>query len=103
MEITILKPNLILALFIVTLSTVATYALASNDDPVSQQRHASWLSKQEIAARLGAMGYQVHRLEAEDGCVEAFVSDRAGRKTELYVDPTTGKPGCRGKYQDSDD
>lgn len=103
MEIHVLKPNLILALSVATLSTVTTYALASNDDPVRQQRHASWLSKQEIAARLGAMGYQVHSLEAEGGCVEAFVSDQAGRKTELYVDPTTGTPGCQGKYQDSDD
>ena len=95
-----MKPILILSAF--TFSAVAVYALASDDDSMNPQGRAAWLPKQEIASRLEQQGYQVHRLEAEHGCVEAYVSDSAGRKSELYVDPTTGMPGCRGKYRDDD-
>ena len=94
-----MKPILILSAF--TFSAVAIYALAS-EDSMSPHGRAAWLSQQEIASRLEQQGYRVHRLEAEHSCVEAYVSDPGGRKSELYVDPTTGMPGCRGKYRDDD-
>lgn len=96
-----MKPSLILSA--VTLSAVAAYALASNDDAPNPQGRAAWLPKQAIAAQLEQQGYRVHHLEADDGCVEAYVSDPSGRRGELYVEPTTGMPGCRGKYRDGDD
>ncbi|MBW9259229.1 MAG: PepSY domain-containing protein [Candidatus Thiodiazotropha sp. (ex. Lucinisca nassula)] len=95
-----MKPSTILALSAVTLTAAATYAVASNDDYPSQSGREQWLPRQQIEAQLNQMGYQVDRLKVDDGCIEAYVTDSNGERAELYVDPTTGTPGCRGKYQD---
>ena len=98
-----MKTSLILTLSTVTLSAIATYAVASNDNIRNQSVRDQWLPKQQIEAQLNKAGYRVHRLKADDGCIEAYVSDQEGARDELYVDPTTGMPGCRGKYSDHDD
>lgn len=91
-----MKTKLILTLSTVTLGAVAAYAVAGNNESRMSARD-QWLPKQQIEAQLNQMGYRVHRLKTDDGCLEAYVSDREGRRAELYVDPTTGMPGCRGK------
>ena len=96
-----MKPSILLALSAVILSAAVTYAVASNDD-VRKRSGEPWLPKQQIEAQFNQMGYQVNRLKADDGCIEAYVTDRNGARTELYLDPMTGKPGCRGKYEDRD-
>lgn len=97
-----MKPSILLALPVVTLTAAAAYAVASNDDDPNQGRGEPWLPKQQIEAQLNQMGYQVNRLKADDGCIEAYVTDRNGARAELYLDPTTGMPDCRAKYEDRD-
>lgn len=44
----------------------------------------------EVRASLVKLGYDVRKIEREDGTIEAYAV-RDGRKAELYVDPTSGK------------
>lgn len=98
-----MKTNLIVTLTALTLAGAATYALASKDDAREQSERDQWLPKQQVEAQLNQMGYEVQRLKADDGCIEADVIDRDGVRSELYVDPMTGNPGCGEKIQDRDD
>lgn len=97
-----MKRGVISVLSIVTLTAAAINVGASDDDYRSQSEREQWLPEQQIEAQLNQMGYQGHRLDADDGCIEAYVTDRNGARTELYIDPTTGMPSCRGKYEDRD-
>ena len=97
-----MKLSTLSALTAVALTAAAITAVASNDDYRGHNLHQQWLPKQQVEAQLNQMGYQVHRLKADDGCIEAYVTDRNGERAEMYLDPTTGMPGCRGKYEDRD-
>ena len=44
----------------------------------------------EITAKLTDMGYEVRKIEAEDGKIEAYVV-KDGKMAEVYVDPVSGK------------
>lgn len=98
-----MKTKLILAISAVALTAAAAYAVASDDDRHDNGNRDGWLSRQQIEAQLNQMGYQVQRLEADDGCFEAYVTDPNGVRAEVYVDPTTGTPGCRAKHGEHDD
>ena len=44
----------------------------------------------EISSSLTEMGYEVRKIETEDGKIEAYVV-KDGKMAEVYVDPVTGK------------
>jgi type III secretory pathway lipoprotein EscJ len=46
-------------------------------------------SANEIAASLIAQGYEVRKIESEDGMLEAYAL-KDGRRYEIYVDTSTG-------------
>ena len=46
-------------------------------------------SADEIKATLTAQGYEVRKIETEDGKLEAYAM-KDGKKFEIYVDPTSG-------------
>ena len=94
-----MKTILTLTLSSITLGTAA----ASNDDFRDPSVRTPWLPKPQIEAQLKQMGYRVNRLEADDGCLEAYVSDRNGVRGEVNLDPTTGMPGCHITHGDRDD
>lgn len=43
----------------------------------------------EIKASLAAQGYEVRKIEREDGKLEAYAV-KDGKRLEIYVDPATG-------------
>ena len=47
-------------------------------------------SVEEVTASLTAQGFEVRKVEAEDGMLEAYVV-KDGERYEIYVDPRTGK------------
>ncbi len=51
---------------------------------------SGWMTKEAIGELLTAQGYQLRKIEQEDGCYEAYVL-KDGAKYELYVHPVTGK------------
>jgi hypothetical protein len=87
----------------VTLSAAATWVVASGNDVYGDTSRDGWLSRQQVEAQLTQVGYRVHRLEADDGCLEAHVTAQDGVRAELYVDPATGMPGCREADGEFDD
>ncbi|MFZ2470148.1 MAG: PepSY domain-containing protein [Parvibaculum sedimenti] len=58
-----------------------------------------WLSEDAIKAKGTALGYEVRRVKAEDGCYELYVIDKNGAKAELYFNPVTGER-VNGKEDD---
>jgi len=50
---------------------------------------SEWMSKDDIRQSLTVKGYDVRKIELEDGCYEAY-SLKDGKKYEIYVNPTTG-------------
>ncbi|MGV6805803.1 MAG: PepSY domain-containing protein [Ruegeria sp.] len=44
----------------------------------------------EVRAALTELGYDVRKIEMEDGEIEAYVV-KDGQMAEVYVDPTSGK------------
>ena len=47
-------------------------------------------SVEEIQAMLEADGYEVARMDREDGCVDMKGHNAGGQRVEVYVDPVSG-------------
>ncbi|WP_161555733.1 PepSY domain-containing protein [Mangrovicoccus ximenensis] len=66
-------------------SLAAGAALAEDLTPASMLGH----TEDEVKATLVSMGYEVRKIEEEDGKIEAyFVKDKT--MGEVYVDPASG-------------
>ena len=50
----------------------------------------TWLSVDEVHAKLAELGYSDYHLGIEDGCYEAKLVAQNGDKVEVYMDPVTG-------------
>ena len=75
----------------------ATPVMAGEDGRCGNTPRDKWLSEAAIKAKVGELGYEVRKIEAEKGCYEIKATDKNGAKTELYVNPATGeivKPGA---------
>ncbi|SET49687.1 PepSY domain-containing protein [Oceanicella actignis] len=48
-------------------------------------------TEQEVRQTLTSMGFEVRKLEREDGMIEAYFVGQ-GKMGEVYVNPQTGKP-----------
>lgn len=67
----------------------ATAAVAeSNRLNVPQQQ---WLSPAQVVEKLSAKGYNVVKIETDDGTYEVDVLDKSGVKIEAHVHPATGE------------
>ncbi len=81
--ITITAASLMLA------ATIPAYA---SDDSVScgQSAGGQQLSIQDITAKATAMGYDVRKVERDDGCFEVYATGKNGNRVEIYMNPVTG-------------
>lgn len=71
---------------------VVTPALASdNDDDHRYQTSSQHMQQQQIRALLAEEGYDVGRIEMDDGWYEAYAVGKDGRQVELYIDPVSGE------------
>ena len=59
-------------------------ALASSDEKISDAEHA------RVTDAVTAQGYEVRKLEREDGLIEVYAL-KEGKRYELYVDGDTGE------------
>lgn len=72
--------------FAAALAIPLSFAAASSDlDGTSVGKTA-----EEITSSLTAQGYEVRKIEPEDGMLEAYAL-KDGKRYEVYVDTTTGK------------
>jgi len=62
----------------------------ASDDGCDAGPKSGWMTKEAVKKHLAAQGYQLRKIEQEDGCYEAYAL-KDGAKYELYVNPVTGK------------
>lgn len=51
----------------------------------------SWMTREELTARLAEMGHAKPFLGIEDGCYEAKIVTAEGKRVEIYIDPVSGE------------
>lgn len=73
------------------IAAAAASAAAAHATEVCKSYEASqWLSKDEITAKLTAMGYEIRKVDQEDGCWEVK-GMKDGKRVEDYFDPVTAE------------
>ena len=80
--------------------TAATPLLASESGRCGDTPREQWLPEATIKAKVTELGYEVRKIETDDGCYEVKATDKNGAKVELYVHPATGeivKPSAASK------
>jgi hypothetical protein len=85
-----------IALFAVTAVVLGTAAAstaqagslgrACTKAPASQ-----WLSVEALQSKVEVQGYKVRNAKLKKACGEFYATDKAGKRVELFVDPTDGK------------
>lgn len=70
----------------ILISLSATAGLADDDCDVPM---ADWQPRQAVRAMIEQRGWKLHRIKIHDGCYEAYVTDAAGKRFEVIVDPAT--------------
>ena len=71
------------------LSPHSPSAICGEEPP--QRAARQWLSPTQIAEKLGAKGYKVVEIEADDGAYEVEMTDKNGVRIESHVHPKTGR------------
>lgn len=73
-------------------------AIASEDARCGNTPRDKWLPEATIKTKVSDLGYEVRKIEADDGCYEVKGVDKNGAKVKLYLNPATGevvKPGMK--------
>lgn len=84
------------AAVVLTLGTNAVFATGSGDEAHDNVQGAPLVGTElgttgkEIRSSLISMGYEVRKIELEDGDLEAYAL-KDGARYEIYVDAITGK------------
>jgi hypothetical protein len=81
-----MKTTAILAL--ASLALMSGTALASSSD--CNEPRDKWMSMDQARAKITAMGYDVRKLEVDDGCYEAYAT-KDGKRLEIYLNPVTAE------------
>lgn len=81
-----MKTALIISTLIATLAPAAAFA----SDECPNVPRDQWMSDAAITEKAKGMGYDVRSIKAEDGCMEAYATDKDGKRVEIYFHPGTG-------------
>jgi hypothetical protein len=74
------------------LAAAALPAFASSDDDYKcRAAGGQRMSVQDITSRVTGMGYDVRKVETDDGCYEVYAIDKGGARVELKLDPVSGR------------
>ncbi len=49
-----------------------------------------WIEEEAVKVMLTEQGYEIRKIEVEDGCYEAYVK-KEGKRFEVFVNPSTGE------------
>lgn len=86
-----MKRNVLKALALsAILGVAAAPAYASDDADCGNTPRDQWMTMDAAKAKGVEMGYEVRKVEADDGCYELKVIDKNGARAELYLHPVTG-------------
>lgn len=84
-----MKAFLIASVLAVVSATSATASDDSNSNRLNVPRD-QWVSPSQMAEKLAAQGYKVHKIETDDGAYEVDMTDSNGVLMEVHVHPATG-------------
>ncbi len=73
---------------IAALAMMSGTALASSSD--CNEPKDKWMSINEARAKVSALGYDVRKVEVDDGCYEVY-GTKNGRRYEVYINPVTAE------------
>lgn len=78
--------------FLLTLSAAPFVASAACASPsCGNAPQSSWMSLKDIEAKATGMGYQVRKIEIDEGCYEVYAIDKDGKRVEAYLNPVTAE------------
>lgn len=84
-----MRKLLTLAVFGITLA--AGYSVASDQGTASDAPRENWLDHAQLERSVRSRGYEVRKIEIDDGRYEVDAIDPDGQRVEMHVDPLTGK------------
>jgi hypothetical protein len=58
--------------------------------PCTDKPETAYLSLDALKAKLVDQGYEIRSGEIKNACGEFYVLDKAGKRAELFLDPTSG-------------
>lgn len=79
----------IAALAVAALIGLAAVPAQASDETCTKEPQTAWRTMADVTAALAAQGLEVREVEIEGSCYEAYVRDKDGRRTKLYLDPMT--------------
>jgi hypothetical protein len=83
--------NAIPAAIAIILITALPAHASDDEKDCPYQSSGQPMEQQQIRARLVEQGYEVRKIEVEDGCYEAYAIDKDGRRVELFINPVSGE------------
>ena len=91
-----MKKSMMIAAALAALVGAAGLALASDDDDKAKRLGVDVPPEQrmsiaQVTEKLTGQGYEVRKIESDDGVYEAYVIDQSGARLEVYVHPATGE------------
>lgn len=86
-----MKKTLIALAVVTGLTGTAGVVLASSDEIRVNAPRDQWMSIEQISAKLSAEGYDVRKVEDDDGVYEVKALNAKGERIEAYVHPVTGE------------
>jgi hypothetical protein len=83
--------EIIMKTLLVSAATFIAIATAANATDICKTvDKAQWMSKDEITAKVTALGYEVRKVQEEDGCWEVK-GMKDGQRVEAYFDPVSAE------------
>ena len=70
--------------------TMADAHAESLGRPCTDKPESAYLSLDALKAKVAEQGYEIRSGEIKNGCAEFYVVDKAGKRAELFLDPTSG-------------
>ena len=59
--------------------------------PCTEAPQSEWMPQQTLKDRLVKEGYSIDRFLVSGTCYEIYGKDKAGKRVEIYFDPTDGR------------
>ena len=75
---------------VAAMAFVAMGTAASAGEICKPYEESQWMSEEDITKKVTEMGYEIKKLDKEDGCWEVK-GMKDGQQVEAYFDPTTAE------------
>ena len=85
-----MRKTIILASFATLVGSAGLAHAESVGRPCTDKPAQDYLSLDALKAKVAEQGYQIRDAEIKKACGEFYVIDKTGKKSELFVDPTSG-------------